>query len=419
MRHEQQTSSYARDGALRCIALVGLYVMIAGCADPVLAPAAPDATTVVAQTQTLTHPAGVVSGTTPLDGEPYGVDVSTQGLVYATQLDFGQVATSTLASQTINGAIAVGSLPDRRDVRREWTDGIRHESGERKRRRDRREEWQAGRDDPDTGWLRVHSSWRYHRMGQQLFIGTNGATVLVVDAKSLAVTDQIPVPSVSNGFALSPDNKTMFVSSFISGTVTEFVVKTHSVVQTFTPGGAPQGMVTNKHGTELYVVNENGYVSLFNIASGAPITTLPLDAGGFGAAVTPDDNNLYLTEPNAGTRADRRPEGARAQVHDQCRRQSAPSRLQLEGRHGSGHEPRTGIFRSSSEAPPREHPNATSSLSRRLSRLFTEEMCDRRNDLTAARPKSVKCRSPVLRRTAFFASWEAVSRDSMPRLRRP
>ena len=92
----------------------------------------------------------------------------------------------------------------------------------------------------------------------------------------------------------------MFVSSFTSGTVTEFVVKTHAVVQTFSPGGAPQGLTTNKHGTELYVVNEGAFVSLFDIASGALITTLPLTAGGFGAAVTPDDNHLYLTEPSAG-----------------------------------------------------------------------------------------------------------------------
>src|SRR5690242_6832914 len=104
MQDEQHATSFARDGALRCIALVGLAVLVGGCADPVLATAAPAAASVT-QTQTLTHPAGVVSGTTPLGGEPYGVDVSTQGLVYATQLDFGQIATSTLASQTINGEI--------------------------------------------------------------------------------------------------------------------------------------------------------------------------------------------------------------------------------------------------------------------------------------------------------------------------
>ncbi len=274
--------------------------MIGGCADPGLAPAAPtESALVVASTPTVTHPAGVLTGTTQLGGEPYGVDVSTHGLVYATQLDFNQVATSTLASQTINGEIAVGSIPA----------GVTFSQNGQTA-------YVTNQYSANVGVIDVKSGKQVATIatpdfsapfvvavsanGQQLFIGTNGATVLVVDAKSLAVVDQIPVPSVSNGFALSPDNKTMFVSSFISGTVTEFVVKSHAVVKTFTPGGAPQGMVTNKHGTELYVVNEGGYVSMYNIASGALIGNLPLDAGGFGAAVTPDDNNLYLTEPNSG-----------------------------------------------------------------------------------------------------------------------
>jgi YVTN family beta-propeller protein len=299
MQDRRQASSFTRDGARRCIALVGLAVMIGGCTDPGLAPAAPQASADVVQTLTPTHPAGVLSGTTPLGGEPYGVDVSTQGLVYATQLDFNQVATSTLASQTINSEISVGSIP---------TGVTFAQNGQTA--------YVTNQFSANVGVIDVKSGTQVATIptpdgsspfvvavsanGKQLFIGTNGASVLVVDAKTLAITDQIPVPSVSNGFALSPDNKTMFVSSFISGTVTEFVVKTHAVVQTFTPGGAPQGMVTNKHGTELYVVNEAGYVSLFDIASGALISTLSLNAGGFGAAVTPDDNNLYLTEPNAG-----------------------------------------------------------------------------------------------------------------------
>ena len=298
MQDVQHAASFARDGTLRCIALVGLAVMIGGCADPVLAPAAPDAA-VVTQTQTLTHPTGVVSGTTPLGGEPYGVDVSTQGLVYATQLDFSQVAISTLATQTINGEIVAGAFPT----------GVTFSANGQTA-------YVTNQGSGNVGVIDVKSNLQVATIptpdgsapfvvavssnGSQLFIGTNGSTVLVVDAKSLKVTDQIPVPNVSNGFALSPDNKTMFVSSFTSGTVTEFVVKSHALVQTFNPGGAPQGMVTNKHGTELYVVNEGGYVSLFNIASGALIGNLPLDAGGFGAAVTPDDNHLYLTEPGAG-----------------------------------------------------------------------------------------------------------------------
>jgi YVTN family beta-propeller protein len=88
------------------------------------------------------------------------------------------------------------------------------------------------------------------------------------------------------------------VSSFVGGTVTEFNIATHAVVRTYASGGTPQGLTTNKKGTELYVVNEGGYVTLFSTSTGATLATLPLIAGGFGAAVTPDDNHLYIAEPN-------------------------------------------------------------------------------------------------------------------------
>jgi YVTN family beta-propeller protein len=299
MQIVQRWSSCARAGVGQYIALVGLAVMAVGCTDSALAPSSPQAMAVVAQPQTLTHPNGVVSGTTPLDGEPYGVDVSINGTVYATQLDFGEVAKSSLTTQTIDGEIAVGATPTGVTFAPNGLTAYVTNQGSGNvgviNVTTGTQTATIAMPDGSTPFVAAVSA-----NGKQLFVGTNGATVFVVNANTLAVTDQIPVGGASNGFALSPDNKFMFVSSFTSGTVTEFVVKTHAVVQTFNPGGAPQGLTTNKHGTELYVVNENAYVSLFDIASGALITTLPLTAGGFGTGVTPDDNHLYLTEPSAG-----------------------------------------------------------------------------------------------------------------------
>jgi YVTN family beta-propeller protein len=299
MQDAQRWSSNARAGAKHFVALVGLAVVFAGCSDSALSPSSPEASADVAPPLVLTHPNGTVTGTTPLDGEPYGVDVSINGTIYATQLAFNQVATSTLASQTINGEIAVGSTPT----------GVTFSP-------DGLTAYVTNQGSGTVGVIDVATNTQVATVatpdgssplvvivsanGKQLFVGTGGTNVYVVNTHTLAVTDQIAVGGAANGFALSPNNKLMFVSSFTSGTVTEFVVKTHAIVQTFNPGGAPQGLTTNKHGTELYVVNEAGFVSLFDIATGTLITTLPLTAGGFGAAVTPDDNHLYLTEPDAG-----------------------------------------------------------------------------------------------------------------------
>lgn len=122
----------------------------------------------------------------------------------------------------------------------------------------------------------------------------------MINAHAMHITDSIPVGSAPNAFALSPDEKYFYVSSFVGGTATQFNIANHHVVRTFTTGGTPQGLSTNKAGTELYVANEGGYVSLFKVSTGALITTLPLTAGGFGTAVSPDDNHLYVGELSAG-----------------------------------------------------------------------------------------------------------------------
>jgi YVTN family beta-propeller protein len=136
--------------------------------------------------------------------------------------------------------------------------------------------------------------------GNQIFISSNQTSVYVADAHTLAIVDAIPVGDAPNAFALAPNGKDFFVSSFVGGTVTEFNIASHAVVRTYVAGGTPQGLTTNKKGTELYVVNEAGFVTLFSIATGTTLATLPLTAGGFGAAVTPDDNHLYIAEPNGG-----------------------------------------------------------------------------------------------------------------------
>jgi YVTN family beta-propeller protein len=298
MHFAQMSRGRARAFAGRYLALIGLGALVLGCADSAIAPPSPEASTATADS-TLTHPNGVVSGTTPLDGSPYGVDVSINGLVYATQLDFNEVATSTITGQTIDGEIAVGATPTGVTFAPNGLTAYVTNQGN----------GTVGVINVATGVQTATVSMpdgsttlvaAVSANGKQLFVGTGGSNVYVFNTTTLANTDVIAVGGPSNGFALSPNNKLMFVSSFVSGTVTEFVVKTHAIVQTFSPGGAPQGLTTNRHGTELYVVNEGGFVSLFDIASGALITTLPLTAGGFGAGVTPDDNHLYVTEPDAG-----------------------------------------------------------------------------------------------------------------------
>lgn len=282
----------------RCTVMVALAVTVTACSDPTSAPQSSSATDPLVSAA-VSHPNGNVGGQLPLNGSPWGVDVSISGVVYVTQLFTNQVAVSSIRAQTISAEIGVGSIPTAVAFA---PDG--------------RTAYVTNQLDGALGVINVATRTQTATIplpngadpfavvaspdGKQIFISSNQTSVYVADAHMLAIVDAIPVGDAPNAFALSPNGKHFFVSSFVGGTVTEFAIASHAVVRTYVTGGTPQGLTTNKKGTELYVVNENGYVSLFSVSTGATLATLPLTAGGFGAAVTPDDNHLYLTEPSAG-----------------------------------------------------------------------------------------------------------------------
>ena len=277
------------------IATLALGAVLAACSDSTTAPVSSAADV----SASVSHPNGNVGGQLPLDGDPWGVDVSSSGVVYVTQLFTNQVAVSSISSQTIAAEIGVGSIPTAVAFA---PDG--------------KTAYVTNQLDGALGVINVATRTQTATIalpnganpfavtvspdGKQIFISSNQTSVYVANAQTLTIVDAIPVGDAPNAFALSPNGRQLFVSSFVGGTATEFDIASHAVVRTYVTGGTPQGLTTNKKGTELYVVNEAGYVTLFSTSTGATLATLPLAAGGFGAAVTPDDNHLYLTEPSAG-----------------------------------------------------------------------------------------------------------------------
>ncbi|HLB09128.1 MAG TPA: beta-propeller fold lactonase family protein [Gemmatimonadaceae bacterium] len=276
----------------RCLVALGAGVIAVACSDPSTAPQP-------RVSEALGSPAGIAGGKIFLGGGPWGVDVSNNGLVYVTQLGSGQVAVSSISAQTISAEIGVGTVP---------TGVVFAPNG--------RTAYVANQFDGTLGVIDVASGVQIATIplpngalpfavavspdGNQIFIASNQTSVFVADAHTLAIVDAIPVDEAPNAFALSPNGKHFFVSSFAGATVTEFSIASHAVVRTYSTGGAPQGLTTNKKGNELYVVNESGYVTLFSTATGAILRILTLAAGGFGAAVTADDVHLYITEPDIG-----------------------------------------------------------------------------------------------------------------------
>ena len=94
----------------RCTVMVALAVTVTACSDPTSAPQSSSATDPLVSAA-VSHPNGNVGGQLPLNGSPWGVDVSISGVVYVTQLFTNQVAVSSIRAQTISAEIGVGSIP--------------------------------------------------------------------------------------------------------------------------------------------------------------------------------------------------------------------------------------------------------------------------------------------------------------------
>ncbi len=136
--------------------------------------------------------------------------------------------------------------------------------------------------------------------GERLYVATAGNTVLVVSTATREILKTITVGSLPNGFAVHPDGRMMYISSFQAGTVAEVDMVTEQVLRTFVLGGTPQDMAVNRKGNRLYVANEAGHLNEIDLFTGERLPDIPLAAGGFGLGITPDDGEVYVSEPRAG-----------------------------------------------------------------------------------------------------------------------
>jgi protocatechuate 3,4-dioxygenase beta subunit len=130
--------------------------------------------------------------------------------------------------------------------------------------------------------------------GGTVFVGTGNGQVYPVDVGSGAVGTAVEVGGGVVHVTLGAGGGKVYASSPGSGRVMEIDVATFDTREFTLAGYAGQGVVTSTDGTELYVANEVGALEIFDIATQAR-TVVPLDCGGYGLGITPDNTHLYLS----------------------------------------------------------------------------------------------------------------------------
>lgn len=243
-----------------------------------------------------THPAGTILGTVAVSS-PWGVAVRDDGLTYFTQLFENGVGITSTLTRTIDGFVTTGFVPT----------GVAFSPDGNT--------VYVGNQDATVSVIDVATAQpiatfdtegtpifavQVSPEGDVVFAGGGSSTLFVLDAHTGTILNRVTVGNSANAFAVAPDNRILYVSSFGAGSVTEVDMFTQTVLRTFAVGGTPQGLALNRRGTRLYVANEQGYLNDIDLRTGVIGAAIPLAGGGFGVGVTPDDNQAYISIPSAG-----------------------------------------------------------------------------------------------------------------------
>jgi len=242
-----------------------------------------------------THPAGRGVSSTPLPYTPFGVAISSQGLAYMTQSQSNTVAVIDLAGPGVTGSIVVGNRPD---------DVAFNASGTTA--------YVTNINDGTVGVINTATGTQTTTYpvaaaplrilvgpgSSALYVTLGNGDLVVLDAGTGAPLKTIAIGDAPNGLALDAGAGRLYVSS-TAGTVTVINTATNTPIDTFVVGGYPQDVAVLPRRNALYVANEQGWLDIRDLATGARLDSIPVRSA-FGAAVTPDGAQVWVTETGGG-----------------------------------------------------------------------------------------------------------------------
>ena len=246
-----------------------------------------------------THPAnGAVVAAPHLGFRPFGIAVSRQGTVYATQLDNASLGVGSAETLSLSTSVAVGNSPT----------AVAFDPGGATA-------YVTNQLSSNVGVVDVASNRQVALVpvngntfnvivapdGGTVYVTTNTNQVHAISTSTRTVTGSLAVDIAPNALVFGSGDTLLYVSSALAGTVTEISLSgPMHIARGYIVGGTPQGLaISPDHGT-LYVANEAGALDVVDLATGTVTTPVSLGAGAFGLALTPDGQQLYVTLPSVG-----------------------------------------------------------------------------------------------------------------------
>lgn len=244
-----------------------------------------------------THPTGREVTHTALSHRPFGLAISRCGVVYVTRLDADSVTRMDLGGAVV-ASIGVGSIPT----------GIAF---------DRSGSWAyaANQADASVSIISVGEDRETRRLavpggtpkvilpgalGRTLYVADGERTVRVADTETGIIESAMAVPYYVNGLTLAAGDTLMYASA-TGGFGLEIDLRDGGrITRRIVVGGRPQEIIASSDGSVLYIANEAGWLDVHDVAAGRLVRRIPLRAGAFGMALTPDGRYLYVGLPAEG-----------------------------------------------------------------------------------------------------------------------
>lgn len=245
----------------------------------------------------LTHPAGIVTASPALPGQPYGIAIAPTGEVLIAQVFAGVVSDFTLPDTLPRASLTAGVQPVHVAIDAAGSRAyVINQAGQAVRIL-------------TLSPLAVIDTLPLTNDGFNIAVAPNGrrvyattadGRVYVIATTSNTIVDSMRVGGAANGLAFSPSGDRLYISSRDAGTVTVFNTQTDAPVDTIVTTGAPQRLAMSRDGSTLFAANEAVGINVIALPAGTLLPNIPLDGSGYGLGLTPDGEQLYATNPATG-----------------------------------------------------------------------------------------------------------------------
>jgi len=244
------------------------------------------------------RPRGVLASRLGIAGYPFDVAIAPDGAAWLTRLHAAVLERLQLQPLASTGVIRVGIAPTRVMIA---------PSGERA--------WVTNQFTKDVAVVDLASR---RRTGSIAMEGDPLGAVLSPDARTLYVSTNLDrlcvcaltdtggrivrstaLPQACTELAIHPAGNRVYVPTWKAGHILELDARSLAVMHRYEVGGQPLGVALSSDGLRLYCGNENGWVDLVHLPTGR-IVRRTFDTPVDEVALTPDQNVVYASLRTAG-----------------------------------------------------------------------------------------------------------------------